>query len=556
MNPNQDPASAIERVWRYHDVTKHRLEAYARGPAYLDWDSQPDPFRRWHDAPCHPLPLVDDGTPVPFAALYADTQPMSVVDERSLAHMLELAFGLSAWKRLGPDRWALRCNPSSGNLHPTEVYLILWRSVSPDLGSGLYHYAPYDHALERRATLPTVVAETLAARHSASFGAVGLSSIVWREAWKYGARALRYCQLDVGHAVASLRYAAGVLGWTASVDAQVADDTAAHVLGLQRGDDLRGAETEIAELLIVLGDQDVTPPDWAALAGALCDWRGVASRLGEQHVEWHEIDAVLPALTKPVTAARRRVHAVPEREADVPDGPRDAAALIRSRRSAQRMDGASRLDLTAFCSMLKRTLPQSLPVSSLAVDTAVHLLLFVHAVEGLEPGLYVLVRDDAALPALQAALRPQGGTWQREAVCDVPLYRLLAPCDVRHAAAHLSCHQAIAGKGVFAVAMLAEFLPVLQRDGAWAWKRLHWEAGAIGQVLYLEAEAQGLRGTGIGCFFDDEVHAVLGLPDTTRPEWQVVYHFTVGGAVDDARLATEPAYAHLAAQGRVRGAAT
>jgi len=25
----------------------------------------------------------------------------------------------------------------------------------------------------------------------------------------------------------------------------------------------------------------------------------------------------------------------------------------------------------------------------------------------------------------------------------------------------------------------------------------------IGQVLYLEAEAQGVRATGIGCFFDD-----------------------------------------------------
>ena len=33
----------------------------------------------------------------------------------------------------------------------------------------------------------------------------------------------------------------------------------------------------------------------------------------------------------------------------------------------------------------------------------------------------------------------------------------------------------------------------------------------IGQVLYLEAEAAGIRATGIGCFFDDEMHALLGL---------------------------------------------
>ena len=35
------------------------------------------------------------------------------------------------------------------------------------------------------------------------------------------------------------------------------------------------------------------------------------------------------------------------------------------------------------------------------------------------------------------------------------------------------------------------------------YRRLFWECGLIGQVLYLEAEAAGVRGTGIGCFYDD-----------------------------------------------------
>lgn len=65
----------------------------------------------------------------------------------------------------------------------------------------------------------------------------------------------------------------------------------------------------------------------------------------------------------------------------------------------------------------------------------------------------------------------------------------------------------------------------------------------IGQILYLEAEAAGVRGTGIGCFFDDAVHGVLGLQDQT---WQSLYHFTVGEPLEDNRLQTLPAYAHLA----------
>ncbi len=64
----------------------------------------------------------------------------------------------------------------------------------------------------------------------------------------------------------------------------------------------------------------------------------------------------------------------------------------------------------------------------------------------------------------------------------------------------------------------------------------------LGQVLYLEAEAAGVQGTGIGCYFDDELHRALGI-DTTR--FQDIYHFTVGGAEVDSRLGSEPAYVHL-----------
>ena len=75
--------------------------------------------------------------------------------------------------------------------------------------------------------------------------------------------------------------------------------------------------------------------------------------------------------------------------------------------------------------------------------------------------------------------------------------------------------------------------------GPAAYQRLFWEAGAVGQALYLEAEAAGMRGTGIGCFFDDGVHELLGIADHSL---QSLYHFTVGGPVDDPRLATQPGY--------------
>ena len=111
--------------------------------------------------------------------------------------------------------------------------------------------------------------------------------------------------------------------------------------------------------------------------------------------------------------------------------------------------------------------------------------------------------------------------------------------DTRSLAARLSCDQDIAADGFFSLGMLADFDASLEAFGPSFYRHLFWETGMVGQVLYLEAEAAGARATGIGCFFDDPVHDVLGLRGHA---FQSLYHFTVGMPVDDARLTTEPGY--------------
>ncbi len=97
----------------------------------------------------------------------------------------------------------------------------------------------------------------------------------------------------------------------------------------------------------------------------------------------------------------------------------------------------------------------------------------------------------------------------------------------------------IAGDGAFSLGMIAEYMDSLVVYGASFYRNLFWEAGLVGQVLYLEAEEAGIRSTGIGCYFDDPVHEVFGI---SSREWQSFYHFTVGGPVEDGRLTTLPAY--------------
>jgi nitroreductase len=58
-------------------------------------------------------------------------------------------------------------------------------------------------------------------------------------------------------------------------------------------------------------------------------------------------------------------------------------------------------------------------------------------------------------------------------------------------------------------------------------------SAAIGHRLYLAAEALGLGATGIGAFYDAEVHRYFKL---TPVQGQVVYHFAIGYPVPDPRL--------------------
>jgi len=226
-----------------------------------------------------------------------------------------------------------------------------------------------------------------------------------------------------------------------------------------------------------------------------------------------------------------------------------AGQIIRQRRSLLACDGHTSIPAGRFYRMLERVMPRgSMPWDAIPWAPAIHFGLFVHRVEGIEPGLYALARDPGKLETLKAAMHGHFA-WQAPPGCpeELPLY-LLERGDARVLATQVSCRQEIAGEGAFSLGMLAEYEASLVAHGPSFYRRLFWEAGAIGQVLYLEAEAAGVRSTGIGCFFDDPVHQVFGL---TGLAFQSLYHFTVGGPLDDPRLTTLPAYGAPPPPGRL-----
>jgi SagB-type dehydrogenase family enzyme len=559
--PARDPLATVRE---YHDQTKHRFDRFARSLGYLDWATQPDPFRTFEGSRRVDLaaPLrAAAASAAPGAISWRDVGYDDLFDQASarprvapglpaVAVFLRYSLGLSAWKQAGPSRWALRVNPSSGNLHPTEGYVICGPGVAGER-PGVYHYAPDAHALEERCVFASDAWTAACAGVPKDSFIAALTSIHWRESWKYGERAFRYCQHDIGHAVAAMRMAAALMGWTCAIDAGWTSGALGGLIGAERERDFEGAEREEPACLLIVspGGLDALPSADRPPAGigvALAEaarsgsWAGRANRLSTERVQWDWIDAaseasrdgamppVVPAVARPQDMAPPRARTI------------SASALLLQRRSAQSMDGSTAIGIDRFAAIMRRLLPDAgPPFDALPWTPRIHLGLFVHRVDGLQPGLYAMPRTEAAISALREAFN-RDCAWVRPPGIpdDLPLF-LLDHADCRRIARQLSCAQDIAADGCFSLGMLAEFDAALAEGGPAAYRHLFWEAGAIGQALYLEAEAAGIRGTGIGCFFDDGVHQLLGITDHRL---QSLYHFTVGGPVDDPRLTSLPGY--------------
>ena len=204
--------------------------------------------------------------------------------------------------------------------------------------------------------------------------------------------------------------------------------------------------------------------------------------------------------------------------------------MILKRRSAQMMDADnSNISLEKFKIILESTKESFSGFENLA-----NLVIFVHNVTDLNPGLYMFVRAKKYLTDLKSSLS-ENFLWEE---VSVDLYAL-SYGDFRTTAQSISCNQNIASDGAFSLGMLCPFADEIIDQGAHRYKELYWECGAIGQQLYLEATSVGFQATGIGCYLDNVFHKLLGLKSN---KFQSLYHFTIGKALVDNRVLTKKIY--------------
>ncbi len=514
--------SNLQMVYTYHNETKHRPSRYARSLGYMDWATQPNPYRSYLGSKQIPLSLSFENRTLSYKDIFDEKQTdIAPLGLESISQFFQFSLGLAAVKSYEGQSWALRCNASSGNLQPTESYLLANDILGME--DGLYHYGVKNHHLEFLAKAK----ESLDIPKDSFI--IGLSSIVWREAWKYGERAWRYTQLDCGHAYKALEISAKILGWDIEI-ITTNDKDISSLLGLNDTKRYISEEKERADMLLLiskknkLANKDV---DIVKLRRSLQDkYFAVANQLSPAWHNWEILEKIEDATSTPFS----NLALIKSEKNDLRKCEYEAKEVVLKRRSAQVMDKKD-------THITKNDFETILASVSSKESIPINLILFLHDVENLPSGLYVLLGNTHNKENLQSSMKKLF-LWEKVNSKIDNLY-FLQGGDFKFIAKTISCNQDIAAHGAFSLGMLVEFDKQIQKYGAHRYKELYWNCGAIGQQLYLEATSLGLSATGIGCFLDDIFHELLGLKNSL---YQSLYHFTIGRGLIDSRLTDKKPY--------------
>ncbi len=507
-------ADLVATLRAAHALSEHRPDRPSRAPPPADWSTC---VPQWIEFPgAESSAIADRAVEVGLDDVLAGACRRSVLDRDALGSVAALTLGITAERRRGASRWYARANPSSGNLHPTELYVLHAGDV--------LHYDALHHRFVRIARLAAPVAPRFV-----------LTQIAERQCWKYGDRGVRYAELDLGHAVAGLALAASSRGWSLRPAFDPALRTVLGLDGRSVGETLGAVFTiDAPERVAPDGPIDAADPIAAAALTAF-DWPGarataraieaavdpasgalrgasVHARRGPREVRTAEPGADLDA-----TSVRGSREGEPGAPSASIDSRADFESTVRARRSAAAFADRA-IDRATFEALLSATRADRSP--AVFAGAAIDLVVFVHRVEGLRRGAYAYVRTDGGADRLCAALDPEFA-FERVG----PNLYLLDADDVRPHARLVHGDQDVAADGAFTCTMLAPLDDRLDQRGPSAYRAVHLEAGAIGHVLYLTATARGLGATGIGAFYDSTMREMLG---DARGALAPLYGFAVG----------------------------
>ncbi len=433
--------------------TLHRLTSYEPGRG---WDEPADDPRLVHDLEVNdlerfpwflkryttslarvPLPRDLPSTASSAVAVLAGSAAIghAELDLSHLSRLLHLCAGVVRTMERPYTTWLFRAAGSAGGRFPLELYVAVPEGTT--LPAGVHRYDPLDHALVHVGPPPGAGSPT-----------VVVTGVPWRTGWRYRERGFRHVYWDAGTMLSQLLAAADSAGIAANLYTHFPDASITALVGadgvhewpvalVALGD---GPPATEATGLAVAGDVDATPVEFPLVTRA--QRAGDRTSLG---LPWHRGTSVR----------------VPE-EAHEP-----IETVVLARGSQRRMDPTGSLsDDLLRTSMAAAMRGVSIP----------HFVV-VHAVEGLEPGVY-------RWPEIETPVRPGGIREELYRVC---------------------LEQALARDASFVVIGATDVAELDDRQ----YREAQLGAGIVEGRLHLLAYALGASASGM-TFIDSEVPAVLG----------------------------------------------
>ncbi|HSU91649.1 MAG TPA: SagB/ThcOx family dehydrogenase [Sporolactobacillaceae bacterium] len=470
----------IEAARVFHEVTKHSYTSVRSSPHLLDWDVKPFPYKIYPGAASVSLPRdlnLSGMSALTALRSSAEVDSSAPLDTNALTRILFCADGLTRRKSVGGEDYHFRAAPSAGALYPIEIYVSAGEVEG--LETGLYHFSPADLRMTglRRGDWREYIARAAANRPSLlrASAVIALSAIYWRSAWKYRARAYRYCYWDAGTMLANLIAAAAAEGISPEVITAFEDPTLETLLGIE-------GDVEGMVALIALGHSEKPAASAPGAPPLTLETIPLSSKevVYNDLVKMHRGSRLITSAEVESVASAKLVSSPGASASELlrfdSIEPGEAASLGQTilRRGSTRAFARDAISAEELATIMAAS--SAHPRSDFPPLTDTYLI--VNAVNGMEPGAYYYNRDEHG-------------------------FELLKLGDFRGEAGYLCLEQPLGMDCSALVVYMADLERALEALGNRGYGDAHLEAGIHGGRAYLAAYALGRGATGL-TFYDDD----------------------------------------------------
>jgi len=479
QSSNRDISVALA----YHEATRHSYTNVRSGAHFLDWSNRPIPYKIYPGAGTLALPrdLSLPQVSTLSALRRRSDSPQKSLDLETVTRLLFCADGLTRRANVGGEDYHFRAAASAGALYPVELYLVAGEIEG--LEPGLYHFLPADlklHGLRRGDWRPYLAGQVGVTSLRRARAVLIMTSIFWRSAWKYRARAYRYCFWDTGTILANLLAAAN----TDALETEI-------ITAFKEG--------PVEELLEVDGDREGIA--CLVALGQAPAFPGESPVLGRIELESIPLSAKEVVYEDLLRLHRASRLSALEEVSELAGGQLESRQLESSSAAitldALDDDSAIGLGETILRRGSTRVFAQeSITAGELATILATSNLnanrdfpaladtyLIVNAVEGISPGAYYYHRDYGTLEPLKAG-------------------------NFRAEAGYLCLEQPLGKDCSVLIIYMTDLELILRRFGNRGYRNAHLEAGLLGGRVYLAAYSLGRGATGL-TFYDDDTTSFL-----------------------------------------------